>query len=290
MTVNVARRRAKAAGAGETGRSDGPIGEIGQTLFGCPACGRPLAIGVRRCPSCSARLVMGVRAGRAAMFVTIGLIVGVAFGGGLAATLTAIRLPERDAAVARAVAAAVLAGAAQAQAQAQAQPQAQAAASTAPHAPAITPGSGSSGTGTTVTIPANSASALTQALILNARLSDSTTALRAALAAPKFDAQEVSQLLREASANSVIGLQLAESLNAWSGGTAVGGRMTMFYTAIQATAAEGLGASIRNDPAYRRAATSMVALLAGLGPMDDQARQLAATVGINLPATVSPAP
>jgi hypothetical protein len=286
MTVNVARRRAKAAGGG-TDRSDGPIGEIGQTLFGCPACGRPLAIGVRRCPSCSARLVMGVRAGRAAMFVTIGLIVGVAFGGGLAATLTAIRLPERDAEVARAVAAAVLAGAAQAQAQAQAQ----AAASAIPHAtPAIAAGSGSSGTGTSVTIPANSASALTQALILNARLSDSTAALRAALAAPKFDAQEVSQLLREASANSVIGLQLAESLNAWSGGTAVGGRMATFYTAIQATAAEGLGASIRNDPAYRRAATSMVALLAGLGPMDDQARQLAATAGMNLPATVSPAP
>src|SRR5882672_12243696 len=103
MTVDVGRRRAKAAAAGGTDRSDGPSGEIGQTIFGCPACGRPLAIGVRRCPSCSARLVMGVRAGRAAMFVTIGLIVGVAFGGGLAATLTAIRLPERDAEVARAV-------------------------------------------------------------------------------------------------------------------------------------------------------------------------------------------
>jgi hypothetical protein len=287
MTVNVARRRAK-AGAGGTDKTDGPIGEIGQTLFGCPACGRPLAIGVRRCPSCSARLVMGVRVGRAAMFVTIGLILGVAFGGGLAAALTLIRQPDHDAQVARAAAAAALAGAAQVQAQAQAK--AQAAASAVPHAtPAITSG-GSGGTGTSLAIPANSASALTQALILNARLSDSTAALRAALAAPKFDAQEVSQLLREASANSVIGLQLAESLNAWSGGTAVGGRMATFYTAIQETAAEGLGASIRNDPAYRRAATSMVALLAGLGPIDDEAQRLATTAGMNLPATVSPAP
>jgi hypothetical protein len=230
---------------------------------------------------------MGVRAGRAAMFVTIGLIVGVAFGGGLAATLSAIRQPDHDAQVARAAAAAALAGAAKAQAQAQAQ----AAASAIPHAtPAITAGSGSSGTGSSVTIPANSASALTQALILNARLSEATSALRTALAAPKFDAQEVSQLLREASANSVIGLQLAESLNAWSGGTAVGGRMATFYSAIQATAAEGLGASIRNDPAYRRAAMAMVALLAGLGPIDDEAQRLAATAGMNLPATVSPAP
>src|SRR5258706_11389423 len=150
MTVNVGRRRAKAAAAGGTDRSDGPSGEIGQTIFGCPAWGRPLAIGVRRCPSCSARLVMGVRAGRAAMFVTIGLIVGVAFGGGLAAALTLIRQPDHDAQVARAAAAAALAGAAQVQAQAQAQ----AAASAVPHAtPAITAGSGSGGRGTPPAIP-----------------------------------------------------------------------------------------------------------------------------------------
>jgi hypothetical protein len=281
MTVNVARRRAKRAADGRADTSDGPIGEIGQTLFSCPACGRPLAIGVRRCPGCSARLVMGVRAGRAVMFVTIGLIVGVAFGGGLAATLSAIRLPARDAQVAQAAAAAALAAAAQAQA---------AASAVALATPVITPAGGLTETAPPVTIPASSASALTQALILNARLRDTPSALRTALAASKFDAQEVSQLLRDASANSVIGLQLAENLNAWSGGTAVGGRMATFYSAVQSTAAEGLGASIRNESAYRRAAAAMVTLLGGLGPIDGQARQLAATAGINLPAAGSPAP
>jgi hypothetical protein len=280
MTVNVARRRSKAAPAGGA-ESNGPIGEIGQTLFGCPACGRPLAIGVRRCPGCSARLVMGVRAGRAAMFVTIGLILGVAFGGGLAAVLSAVRMPARDAQVAQAAAAAALAAAVHAQA---------AASAVALATPAITPAGGSSGTRSTVTIPASSASALTQALILNARLSDATSALRAALGAPKFDAQEVSQLLRDASANSVIGLQLAQDLNAWSGGTAVGARMTTLYTSLQSTAAEGLGASIRNEAAYRRAAQAMVALLGGLGPIDSEARQLAATAGISRSVAVSPAP
>ncbi len=263
MTVNVARRRAKGAADGGADTSDGPIGEIGQTLFSCPACGRPLAIGVRRCPGCSARLVMGVRAG------------------GLAATLSAIRLPVRDAQVAQAAAAAALAAAAQAQAAASAVPLA---------TPAITPADGSTGTGSPVTIPASSASALTQALVLNARLRDATSGLRTALAASKFDAQEVSQLLRDASANSVIGLQLAENLNAWSGGTVVGGRMATFYSAVQSTAAAGLGASIRNETAYRRAAAAMVTLLGGLGPIDGQARQLAATAGINLPAAGSPAP
>ena len=51
---------------------------------------------------------------------------------------------------------------------------------------------------------------------------------------------------------------MSASTYAWAGGTAVGGRMATFYGAIQATAAEGLGASIRNDPAYRRAAVAMV--------------------------------
>ena len=37
MTVNVARRRAKGAADGGADTSDGPIGEIGQTLFSCPA-------------------------------------------------------------------------------------------------------------------------------------------------------------------------------------------------------------------------------------------------------------
>jgi hypothetical protein len=224
---------------------------------------------------------MGVRAGRAAMFVTIGLIVGVAFGGGLATVLSAVRMPARDAQVAQAAAAAALAAAVHAQATASA---------AALAIPAITTPGGSTGTGPTVTIPASSASALTQALILNARLSDASSALRAALVAPRFDAEEVSQLLRDASASSVIGLQLAQDLNAWSGGTAVGGRMTTFYTTLQSTAAEGLAASIRNEAAYRRAAHAMVALLTGLDPIDSEARQLAATAGISRPAAVSPAP
>ena len=66
--------------------------------------------------------------------------------------------------------------------------------------------------------------------------------------------------------------------------------MTTFYRAVQSTAAEGLGASIRNEPAYRRAAAAMVTLLAALGPIDSEARQLAATAGVNLPAAGSPTP
>jgi hypothetical protein len=222
---------------------------------------------------------MGVQLGRAGTFLTIGLILGVAFGGGLAAVLSAARLPAHDAQVADIAAAAAFAQAAQAQAQAQA-----AALPTALPSQAIGSTGGSNGTGSTQTIPGVSASALSQALVLDTRLADSTAAFEAALAAPKVNVEDVSQLLRNASADAAIGLQLAQQMNAWSAGTAVSDHLATFYTAVQSVAAEGLGSSIRNEAAYRASATAMTKLLAGLGPIDTEARQLASSSGINLPA------
>jgi hypothetical protein len=284
MTVDVARRRSKGRiTPGGDQQSGMAIGEIGQTIFSCPACGRPLAIGVRKCSGCSTRLLMGVQLGRAGTFVTIGLILGVAFGGGLAAILSASRLPAHDAQVAEAAAAAALARAAEVQA---------AAAPVAIASPAIprTGGSGgSTGAGTSVTMPAISSSALSQALVLDVRLSQSTADLEAAAAAPKVDVLVVAQLLRKASADSVIGLQLAQNLRVWSGGSAVADRLTTFYTELRTTADEGLGASIRDQAAYREAAHAVVKLLGGLDAVDGQARSLAAGAGIGLPAATSPA-
>jgi len=284
MTVDVARRRSKGRiTPGGDQQSGMAIGEIGQTIFSCPACGRPLAIGVRKCSGCSTRLLMGVQLGRAGKFVTIGLILGVAFGGGLAAILSASRLPAHDAQVAEAAAAAALARAAEVQA---------AAAPVAIASPAIprTGGSGgSTGAGTSVTMPAISSSALSQALVLDVRLSQSTADLEAAAAAPKVDVLVVAQLLRKASADSVIGLQLAQNLRVWSGGSAVADRLTTFYTELRTTADEGLGASIRDQAAYREAAHAVVKLLGGLDAVDGQARSLAAGAGIGLPAATSPA-
>ena len=257
-----------------------PIGEIGRTVFSCPNCLRPLAVGVRRCPGCSSRLVLGVQLGRASTFVMVGLIVGVGFGGGLGAVLSAMRLPAHDAQIAKIAATVALAQAAQIQAAAS-----QAALPT--HAIGTT--GGSTGTGTSTTIPGVSASALSQALVLDTRLTDTTSAFEAALAAPKLSIEDVSQLLRNASADASIGLQLAESMNAWPDGAALSGQLTTFYTSVQAVAAEGLGASIRDEAAYRNAATAMSDLLAGLGTIDSQARHLASSNGIGVPPAVTPA-
>ena len=58
--------------------------------------------------------------------------------------------------------------------------------------------------------------------------------------------------------------------------------MMSFYLAVQATAAEGLSASIRNDTAYRAAAEKMIALLGGLDAVDAQLRDVAGGAGVSL--------
>jgi hypothetical protein len=280
MTANLApRRRSKAqAVIGGAEASGIAIGEIGRTVFTCPNCARPLAVGVRRCPGCSSRLVLGVQLGRASTFVMVGLIVGVGFGGGLGAVLSAIRLPAHDAQIAEIAASVALAQAAQIQATA---------AAAAVPSQAIVSTGGSTG-GTTTTIPSVSASALSQALVVDTRLTDSTNAFKAALAAPKLSVEEVSQLLRNASADAVIGLQLAQQMNAWPDGALVSSQLAAVYGSVQSIAADGLGASIRNEAAYRSAATAMSDLLAGLGAIDSQARHLAASNGISVPAAANP--
>src|SRR6188508_3114404 len=94
MTVEVARRRTRKT-TPKTATSEPPIGapigaserisigEIEPTVFSCPNCQRPLAIGARHCPGCRTHLVNGVQLGKASLFVTFGLIVGVALGGAL---------------------------------------------------------------------------------------------------------------------------------------------------------------------------------------------------------------
>jgi hypothetical protein len=277
MTVNVARRRSKLRSAAGPELSVLAIGEIDQTIFACPACNRPLAIGARRCPGCSTRLLLGVQAGRASVFVTVGLILGVAFGGGLAAVLSAVRMPAHDAMIADAAAAAALAAAVPAATTASAKP-----VPTSPHS------GGSTGTGSS-TIPAISASALSQALVIDTRLTAASSDLEADLAAHKLDILAVSGLLRTAASDAVVGLQLTQNLSSWSGGDAVAGKLSTLYAAVQMTASEGLGASIRNEAAYRQASVEMIQLLGGLATIDGQARSLATSVGISLPAA-APAP
>lgn len=255
------------------------IGEIDQTIFECPACSRPLALGTRRCPGCGTRLIRGVTLAKASGFVALGLVVGVLAGsaGGLVLGLS----------------------------QAAAAPSGQA--GTPPNA---APGAGTNGGGNpiptviapsaspsaptatapvptapAVSVPPVTASAFGQVLSTNGRLADNRTALKAALKAAAFDPSTVAQILRSISADSIFGQQVAGHVSAWSGSSVVGTQLETFYGAVHEAAAAGLTASVRNQAAYRSAATAMVKLLDDLPTIDAAVRTVADSAGVDLPTT-----
>ena len=264
MTVDVARRRTRKPKIAS--KSDSlSIGEIDQTVFACPACARPLALGARHCPGCGTHLILGVQAKRASIFASVGLIAGVVVSGLIGATAAAIDTTMRDADAAAAAAAI-----------------ANALPSIAPTAAPTPSPSPSATTGTTSTFPGLTRSALVEAAALHTRLATSSASLVAAVGSGPFDTLTVSGVLRATSGDAVIGLQLAPVIGAWSGGETLSADLRSFYLAVQATAAEGLSASIRNDTAYRAAAEKMIALLGGLEAVDAQLRDVAGRAGLSL--------
>jgi hypothetical protein len=244
------------------------IGEINQTVFDCPSCARPLAIGVKRCPGCGTRLLFGVPLAKATLLASTGIAIGIAIGGVFGFGVGLIR-PLAAAAISDAPVA-----------------------SQAPLA-SLAPvdgGTGSGGTGTVpdLQIPPLSRSALAQTLDVDARLVANADLLRAALTARVFDAPTVAQTLRSMAADSVIGRQLADHVRAWTGSAAVGRDLDDLYVAIHGTASDALISSVRDQAAYRTAATRMLVVLEGLSAVDGAARTLASQSGVNVPA--SPAP
>jgi hypothetical protein len=269
MTVDAARRprrRTSAAQADPEPMIAPPasiaIGEIDQTIFECPSCTRPLALGARRCPGCGTRLVAGVSLGKASAFVVAGLAVGLLTGFGGAVVLGLSHPPVASSAVGPKPSAAPVTGV----------NGPTAAAPTA--APTSTPRTG---------VPPVTESALTQVIGTNNRLAADGAALKAALDAPSFDPSEVAQILRTISAESIFGQQVAGRLSGWSGSSAVGVELTSFYGSVHGGAADGLVASVRNADAYRSAGTAMVRLLADLPRIDAEVYAVATSAGLELP-------
>jgi hypothetical protein len=277
MTVNAARRprRRGAAPAPEpiaVPTESIAIGEIDQTVFDCPKCARPLAMGARRCPGCGTRLILGVPMSKASVLAGGGLAFGLLIGGAAGMTFGLASRPvvvTPEPVVVPSVAPVGGGGV------------------LATPVPVPSVPSGNSPVGGLM--PPASRSALTQAVTLNDHLSASSTALAGALAASSFDPSDVAQTLRSISAESVYGEQLAQTVSSWSGSADVGQRLTALYSSIHDSAGEALVASVRNEAAYRQAAKSMIRLLSGLRSVDAELRALAAANDVPLPgATTAP--
>jgi hypothetical protein len=277
MTVNAvrrARRRPVPPLPEQNGGSSDSlaIGEIDQTVFDCPRCTRPLAVGTHRCPGCRTRLMAGVPLARASSFIAAGLAVGLAVGGGGAAAfgLTRALAATPPTPIVVASAAPITGG----------EP-----GSTARPLPSAVPASGGSTSG----MPSISSSALVQAASVNERLSLAEATLRSALSASRFDAALVAQTLRTVSADTVYGQQLAGKIAAWPASASVGNNIGLAYNGIHDTAVEALVQSVTNTTAYKQSASAMIRLLAGLSAVDAQIAAVATANGVTLPEA-SPKP
>ena len=283
MTVNVARRSRRRTSAPRLDPVVAPteslaIGEINQTVFDCPNCSRPLALGARRCPGCGTHLVLGVPFAKASVLAGVGLAIGIALGGllgfttGLGQRVTAA--PAAGVAGLPSKAPGVAGGPA---------------ASNSSH-PTVVPPSGTPAPSAAPAgqIPPISRSALLQAVAVNGRLQAGGAALKAALGARSFDASTVADVLRTMSADSVFGQQLAGRLAAWSGSAMLAQDLEALYGDVHDTATEALVASVRDAAAYRSAATKMLKILGPLSALDADAGALAGQVGLDTAPSAAP--
>jgi hypothetical protein len=274
MTVNAARRNRRRTPEPQTlaPTESLAIGEINQTVFDCPACARPLAVGARRCPGCGTRLLLGIQAGKASVLAGLGLVVGIALGGAFG---YGVGLGRAGAAAAAAKTGSALSSPA---------PVHVGGGGTAAASvrPTDTPGTGGSG-GATASGSPISRSALLQALGVNGRLRAGAAALRTALVANVFDASTVAQTLRTLSAESVFGEQVVGRMADWPVSFTLVKDLASMYDAVHQTAIEGLIASVRDDAAYRATAVAMLKVLHGLPALDREAQAVAAEIGLEIP-------
>src|SRR4051794_13891821 len=279
MTVNAVRRPRRRPTDSAGSPSSGPvllapvetlaIGEFEQTVFDCPNCRRPLALGARRCPGCRTRLLNGVTLKKASGFLAAGMAIGLLVGGGTG--------------VAIALSAAHPAAAADAAGRPLPDPAVGPVASVSPSvAPSIAPTAVP--TSTPDAIPPVTRSALVQVMATNDRLRTAAETLRSELGSSAFDASEVAQVLRLVSADSVFGSQIAGRVTEWPGTAEAGTALAGFYASVHETADGGLVASVRNEAAYRSAARTMVRTIDGLAGIDAALRAVATSAGVTLPS------
>jgi DNA-directed RNA polymerase subunit RPC12/RpoP len=237
------------------------LGQADANIYNCPTCARPMATsrGLQRCPGCGTRLLLATPISRVSVFVSAGLAVGLLFALTLSAAAGALTGPR----------------------------------TTGPGASAVPGSSSAPGVRPTAlpSIAPASRAALGQLAALDARLASVAAPLRVALRDKDLDSAAVADLLRSLAADAAFGDDLASRLGTWDQAYALSLDLSNQYGSIRSTAREGLAASITNDPAYRATAQKMIAVLAGVAPLDKRLRDLARVADVPLPGnSPSPAP
>jgi hypothetical protein len=280
MAVNAARRSRRRVAASTPKTIGGPvetlaIGEIDQTVFDCPSCGRPLAMGARRCPGCGTHLAMGVPVAKAFVFVLVGLMVGFLAGGGAGLAVGF----SRPAAMTVTSPAGVLPSAAPAASSATGATSGPVA--SAAVAPSAAPTDGAAG------LPISIQAAITQAGTMNQRFFGDGSSLSAALASGSFDASAVAETLRSISADTLYASQVAQRVSTWPDTMAIGSDLGTAYARIHEIAENALLASVHDTAAYRQAARDTLTELSALRTIAGRLADLATVDGVTLPGPSS---
>jgi hypothetical protein len=256
MALNVLRGR-----SGDQAAVDDvmEIGAADVEVVSCPRCNRPIASNAGRCPGCGTHFLLGVPVRRASVFIAVGAVVGLLFGGttvGAAMTLQSTAGPtvlDPTASVAPVASRAPAASAAPA-----------------------------------VVAPAAALSALRQAVAIDARLASGVDALRSSLAAQPFESFAVASTLRALAADAAVGADAANRLRPWADASAAQAQLAALYDDVRAVARDALTAALANTDAYRASANRMLQVLAQVTVADATARALAASAGLSLPVALSP--
>jgi len=266
MTTNLLQNKTDGATKEAMGLA---IGDTDASVFACPACSRPLSEGTSRCPGCGTRLILGVRLKRAGAILALGVVIGILLGG--ASTATAITLSLHDTASASATT------------------------PVATGAPAaVTPNTVTPTAAPPLAAPPEYAapvaavSALSGTAVVDGRIAVDAATLSATLGRSNASSIELARALRSLAADAALGIDLASRLAPWTDAAQVQSGLDDFYRAMAQEARAGLRASLSDTGAYRKAGTRMLTVLSTMGSVDSKSRELAATIGLELPPVVLP--
>ena len=222
-----------------------------------------------RTSSCARVALAGVPLHKVSGFVALGLVAGLAIGGGIVGVLT-------FASGATVVPAARIAAAVP---------------SAAVAVPSILPGVSAapqrSAAPVDPGVPAAALTALRRSTSVNQRLLADADLLTKALAARDPSPAEIAPLLRNLAATASLGDSAASTVGTWDDAADLSAALASFYVSIDRIAQEALAASITNDRAYEDAGTRMLGVLDRIPRLDADTRALATTAGVDLPPLVS---
>jgi hypothetical protein len=232
------------------------IGDKDAHVFNCPVCARPVPDGTLQCPGCSTRLIFGVTLKRAGGLLAFGAVVGILVGGLAMSLAIGLGLPSGATVD-----------------------------NNTPGNPA-NPGAGPDasvdpGMGPVATAPKAALAAMRQMALLDQRLATDGAALRSAVKSGR--AGDIARTIRALGADAAVGAKYVEPLGTWPDAAGVAASRSAFYKSISSTARAALAKSISNKKAYKASGKSMLTVLKKVPKLDTAARELAHTVGAELP-------